>query len=61
MYHRVKKHVHILLHPTEGNTRWDKILNGFLITLILLTWWLLSWKQNILFTKSTNSFFTTST
>jgi voltage-gated potassium channel len=36
MYHRVKKHVHILLHPTQGNTRWDKIINGFLISLILL-------------------------
>ena len=36
MYHKVKKQVHILLHPTEGNTRWDKLLNGFLITLILL-------------------------
>ena len=36
MYHRVKKHVHILLHPTQGNTRWDKIINVFLITLILL-------------------------
>lgn len=36
MYHRVKKHVHILLHPTQGNTRWDKIINIFLIVLILL-------------------------
>jgi voltage-gated potassium channel len=36
MYHKVKKHVHILLHPTQGDTRWDKILNGFLIILILL-------------------------
>lgn len=36
MYHRVKKHVHILLHPTEGHTRWDKIINVFLIVLILL-------------------------
>lgn len=36
MYHRVKKHVHILLHPTQGNTRWDKFINVFLITLILL-------------------------
>jgi voltage-gated potassium channel len=36
MYHKVKKQVHILLHPTEGNTRWDKLLNGFLISLILL-------------------------
>jgi voltage-gated potassium channel len=36
MYNKVKKQVHILLHPTEGNTRWDKLLNGFLISLILL-------------------------
>lgn len=36
MYNKTKKQVYILLHPTEGDTRWDKILNGFLITLILL-------------------------
>ena len=36
MYKIVRKHVHTLLHPTEGNSRWDKLLNGFLITLILL-------------------------
>lgn len=36
MYHRIKKHVHILLHPTEGTSRWDKIINVFLIVLILL-------------------------
>lgn len=36
MYHRVKKHVHILLHPTQGNSRWDKNINIFLISLILL-------------------------
>ncbi|MGL6268467.1 MAG: ion transporter, partial [Chitinophagaceae bacterium] len=36
MYNRVKKHIHILLHPTQGNTRWDKFINVFLITLILL-------------------------
>jgi len=36
MYHKVKKHVHILLHPTQGNSRWDKIINGFIIVLILL-------------------------
>ncbi len=36
MYHRVKKQVHILLHPTQGTSRWDKILNAFLIILILL-------------------------
>jgi voltage-gated potassium channel len=36
MYHRVKKHVHVLLHPTQGNSRWDKFINIFLISLILL-------------------------
>jgi voltage-gated potassium channel len=36
MYHKFKKDVHILLHPTEGNSRWDKIVNGFIIVLILL-------------------------
>ncbi len=36
MYHNVKKHVYTLLHPAEGNTRWDKVVNTFLITLIVL-------------------------
>lgn len=36
MYHRLKKHVHVLLHPTQGHSRWDKIINVFLIVLILL-------------------------
>jgi voltage-gated potassium channel len=36
MYHRSKKHVHILLHPIEGNSKWDKIINSFIITLIIL-------------------------
>lgn len=36
MYHRTKKHVHTLLHPTEGNSTLDKIINSFLITLIIL-------------------------
>ena len=36
MYHRVKKKVHILLHPELGNTKWDRILNAFLIILIIL-------------------------
>jgi len=36
MYHATKKKVHILLHPELGNTKWDKILNAFLITLIIL-------------------------
>ena len=36
MYHRIKKHVNILLHPTAGTSKWDKIINSFIITLILL-------------------------
>jgi voltage-gated potassium channel len=36
MYHATKKKIHILLHPELGNTRWDKILNAFIITLIIL-------------------------
>ncbi len=36
MYHSVKGKVHILLHPELGDTKWDKILNSFLIVLIIL-------------------------
>jgi voltage-gated potassium channel len=36
MYHRIKRQVYILLHPELGNTRWDKIINAFLVILILL-------------------------
>ena len=36
MYHKTKKKIHILLHPELGATKWDKILNGFIITLIIL-------------------------
>ena len=36
MYHKVKKKIHVLLHPTQGETKWDKVLNAFLIILILL-------------------------
>lgn len=36
MYHSTKQKVHILLHPELGNTRWDKILNAFIIVLIIL-------------------------
>jgi voltage-gated potassium channel len=36
MYHATKKKVHILLHPELGESKWDKILNGFIITLIIL-------------------------
>lgn len=36
MYKTTKKKIHILLHPELGETKWDKILNGFIITLIIL-------------------------
>ena len=36
MYHATKRKVHILLHPELGDTKWDKILNGFIIILIIL-------------------------
>lgn len=37
MYHKTKKKVHGLLHPEiVGDKRWDKIINVFIITLIIL-------------------------
>lgn len=36
MYHSTKKKVHILLHPEMGDSKWDKIINGFIILLIVL-------------------------
>ena len=36
MYHASKRKVHILLHPELGDTKWDKIVNGFIIILIIL-------------------------
>lgn len=36
MYHLLKRNTHILLHPELGDSKWDKILNGFIITLIIL-------------------------
>jgi voltage-gated potassium channel len=36
MYSTVKKHIYILLDPSEGGTFWDKIIDGFTISLILL-------------------------
>lgn len=35
MYHTTRKKVHILLHPEIGETKWDKIINGFIIFLII--------------------------
>jgi len=37
MYHKVKKKVHGLLHPDiVGDKHWDKVINVFIITLIIL-------------------------
>jgi voltage-gated potassium channel len=36
MYTTTKKQVHLLLDPTAGGTIWDKVINTFLVTLILL-------------------------
>lgn len=36
MYHPIKKKVHSLLHPELDSTKWDKVLNGFIIILIIL-------------------------
>jgi len=36
MYHKTKLKVHTLLHPELGTTKWDRIINGFIITLIIL-------------------------
>ncbi|MEJ8818894.1 ion transporter [Lacibacter sp. H407] len=35
MYHSTRKKVHILLHPELGETKWDKIINAFIIFLII--------------------------
>ncbi len=36
MYHVIKRKTHILLHPELGDSKWDKVLNGFIIALIIL-------------------------
>ena len=36
MYHATKKKVYSLLHPEIGDTRLDKVINGFIIVLIAL-------------------------
>ena len=36
MYHATKKKVHVLLHPELGDTKWDRVINGFIIILIIL-------------------------
>lgn len=35
MYHSTRKKVHVLLHPELGETKWDKIINAFIIFLII--------------------------
>ena len=37
MYHATKRKVHILLHPEIGDSKWDRIINGLIIILILLS------------------------
>lgn len=36
MYHKTRQKVHTLLHPELGHTNWDRAINAFIITLILL-------------------------
>lgn len=36
MYKTIQRKVHILLHPELGHSRWDKLINAFIISLIIL-------------------------
>jgi voltage-gated potassium channel len=36
MYKRIQRKTYVLLHPELGHSKWDKLINGFIITLILL-------------------------
>jgi voltage-gated potassium channel len=36
MYLRIKRKIYLLLDPSEGGTYWDKVINTFIITLIIL-------------------------
>jgi len=36
MYSTIKKHIYILLDPAEGGAFWDKLIDSFIISLILL-------------------------
>jgi len=36
MYKKIQKKTHVLLHPELGHSRWDRIVNGTIITLIIL-------------------------
>ncbi|MDB5088642.1 MAG: ion transporter [Mucilaginibacter sp.] len=35
-YRALKRKVHLLLDPTDGGTSWDRIVNGIIVSLILL-------------------------
>jgi voltage-gated potassium channel len=35
-YYNIRRKTYILLHPEIGDSKWDKIINGFIIALILL-------------------------
>jgi voltage-gated potassium channel len=35
-YYSIRRKVFVLLHPELGDSKWDKIINGFIILLILL-------------------------
>ncbi|HLO81833.1 MAG TPA: ion transporter [Chitinophagaceae bacterium] len=36
MYQTIQKKTHVLLHPELGHSKWDKIINGVIISLIIL-------------------------
>jgi voltage-gated potassium channel len=36
MYRTIQKKTHILLHPELGHSKWDKVVNAVIITLIIL-------------------------
>lgn len=36
MYKTTRRKTYILLHPELGHSKWDRLINGFIITLILL-------------------------
>ncbi len=35
-YGRLKRQVHLLLDPTDGGTVWDRVVNSFIVVLVLL-------------------------
>lgn len=35
-YYTIRRKIFVLLHPEIGNSRWDRLINGFIILLILL-------------------------